>query len=185
MLPAGGSYVSLVSPNGCTESAHTRTNGQKVDEDADGATVDFTMVLQTMEYTMSKCFKDTHAPFTVSSQVCFVQVTFVVDAIVLANSHAGCQNVSFAIVPSLLSKLRRAGGGGSVLLYARRTQLFSDSIVDPVYWVPPNLVTNHYFEKLPLVPIDPVTGTFTVNLGTSTMHPTSIEAGIKLRGLSL
>ncbi len=57
-----------------------------------------------------------------------------------------------------------------MLLYARRTQLFSDSIVDPVYWVPPNRVTNKYFEKQPPVPIDPATGTFTVNLGTSTLH---------------
>lgn len=97
----------------------------------------------------------------------------------LAYSHAVCQNVSFTIVPSLLSKLRRAGGGGSVLLYVRRTQLFSDSIVDPVYWVPPNLVTNNYFEKLPPVPIDPDTGTFTVNLGTSTTRPTAIEAVLK------
>jgi hypothetical protein len=75
MLPAGGSYVSLVSPNGCTESAQARINGQKLGEEAVGTAVDFTMVLQTMEYTMSKCFKDTHAPFTVSSQVRFGHAT--------------------------------------------------------------------------------------------------------------
>ena len=100
--------------------------------------------------------------------------TFIADAIMWAYSHTVWQNVSFTLVPTLLSKLRRAGGGGSVLLYARRTQLFSDSIVDPVYWVPPSLATNKYFEKQPPVPIDPVTGTFTVNLGTSTTHTTII-----------
>ena len=73
--------------------------------------------------------------------------------------------MTFAIAPSLLSKLRRAGGGGSVLLYARRTQLFPDSIIDPVYWVPPELDTNRYFESRDPLPVDPTAGTFTVNLG--------------------
>ena len=41
---------------------------------------------------MSKCFKDTHPPFTV----------------------APTQNVSFRIATPLLQKLRRAGGGGQV-----------------------------------------------------------------------
>lgn len=74
MLPAGGSYVSLVSPNGCTASAQARTRRQTVSKDSADTAVDFTMVLQTMEYAMSKCFKDTHPPFTVSSQVRFSAV---------------------------------------------------------------------------------------------------------------
>ena len=41
---------------------------------------------------MSKCFKDTHPPFTV----------------------APTQNVTFRIATPLLQKLRRAGGGGQV-----------------------------------------------------------------------
>ena len=65
-----------------------------------------------------------------------------------------------------MSKLRRAGGGGSVLFYARRTKLFRESIIDPVYWVPPELDTNRYFEQQPPVPVDPSSGKFTVSLGT-------------------
>ena len=132
MLPAGGSYVSLVSPNGC---AGGTTAGD--------AAVDYTMVVQTMEHDMSSCFKDTHAPFTVAAE-----------------------NVTFAIEVGLLSKLRRAGGGGAVMLHVRRTQLFADSTVDPNYWVPPELSTNRYFESQPPIAVSP-TGEFTLSLGVN------------------
>lgn len=131
MLPSGGSYVSLVSPNGC-EVAEASGAANEI--------VDLTMVLQTMEYDMSKCFKDTHPPFNVAAQ-----------------------NVSFTVEPGLLERLRRAGGGGAVMLHARRTQLFAESVVDPIYWVPPELSTNRYFESLPPIAISP-TGQFTVQL---------------------
>ena len=54
MLSAGGSYVSLVSPGGCGDNSTGRT--------------DLTIVVQTMSYGLSKCFKDSHAPFTVEPQ---------------------------------------------------------------------------------------------------------------------
>jgi hypothetical protein len=39
------------------------------------------------------------------------------------------------------------------MLYARRTQLFADSVVDPNYWVPPERSTNRYFESQPPVAV--------------------------------
>eukprot|EP01052_Picozoa_sp_SAG31_P020512 SAG31_NODE_1546_length_7927_cov_29.239525_2_plen_640_part_00 len=56
MLPAGGSYVSLVSPRDC---------GGFTSEDTK---MGFTLIVQTMEHDMSACFKDTHPPFSVSPQ---------------------------------------------------------------------------------------------------------------------
>lgn len=47
-LAGGGTYVTLVDTSTNTNVTH------------------FTLVLQTMEYNMSQCFKDTHAPFTVA-----------------------------------------------------------------------------------------------------------------------
>ena len=72
MLPAGGSYVSLVSPDVVADCS-----GEKPAHDEKGfcnvcsekcCTKQFTMVVQTMEHDMSQCFKDTHPPFTVAAQ---------------------------------------------------------------------------------------------------------------------
>jgi hypothetical protein len=120
MLPNGGSYVSLVSPNGCN----------------DARVVDYTMILQTMEWGLSRCFKDSHPPFTVAAQ-----------------------NASFRLAPQLLSRLQQSQTRTSTLatatpqlplqLFARRTRLYQDDLVDPVYDVPLAERPNRYFEQVP------------------------------------
>ena len=131
MLPSGGSYVSLVSSGTCRA----------------GSTVgsELTIVLQTMSYDLSKCFKDTHLPFTVESQV-----------------------VSFKVAPDLLAKLPRSHGNGqdngSVSLFVRRTQLFQNNTDNPYWSVGQSQRTNRYFEALPAVAISE-TGEFSFALG--------------------
>ena len=45
-----------------------------------GTAVELTVVMQTMSYANSKCFKDTHPPFTVANQT----VVYAVDEDLLA-----------------------------------------------------------------------------------------------------
>ena len=70
MLPSGGSYVSLVSENGCGDGAVGAATGN----------VSYTMVVQTMQHEMSACFKDTHPAFEVENQT----VSFQFDRALLA-----------------------------------------------------------------------------------------------------
>eukprot|EP01065_Artemidia_motanka_P038883 TRINITY_DN4772_c0_g1_i2.p1 TRINITY_DN4772_c0_g1~~TRINITY_DN4772_c0_g1_i2.p1 ORF type:complete len:664 (+),score=191.51 TRINITY_DN4772_c0_g1_i2:507-2498(+) len=55
-LPGGGTFLTLVSA-------------------AAGGRRDFSLVMQTMEYTNSKCFKDAHPPFTVTNQTVTFQLS--------------------------------------------------------------------------------------------------------------
>ena len=159
MLPAGGSYVSLLPPAQCGKSSAS----------ASVATSGLTVVLQTMEHDMSACFKDTHPPFTVAAQ----NATFLISPPLLAR---------------LLVRQRGGGGGGggggaelqggALKLQARRTQLFRSHVDDPYHFVPKAQRTNRYFELLPDILVNPTTGQFTLPLGlneiwTVTTEPTS------------
>lgn len=124
MLRSGGSYVSLVSPGGC---------GQNRGASVGSSRVDYTMVIQTMEWELSKCFKDSHPPFTVAAQ-----------------------NASFRLAPQLLSSLQQNSAPQLPLrLFARRTRLYREELVDPVYDVPLEERPNRYFEEAADVTVAP------------------------------
>ena len=116
MLRSGGSYVSLVSPDGCG-----RNRGASVVS----SRVDYTMIIQTMQWELSKCFKDSHPPFTVAAQ-----------------------NASFRFAAQLLTRLQQNSAPHLPLrLFARRTRLYREELVDPVYDVPLEERPNRYFEE--------------------------------------
>jgi hypothetical protein len=130
MLPSGGSYVGLVSPGGCGgSSSSSSSNAANV--------VDYTVVVQTLAWSMSKCFKDTHAQYDVAD---VANISFVLDAALLATLASG-----------------RSGDGAAaattIPLYARRTVLRADSVVLPARSIPKGRMTNTYFEAVPIAPL--------------------------------
>ena len=134
MLPAGGSYVSLVSPGGCGRNSSSKAVGRQVD---------YTLIIQTMEWGLSKCFKDSHPPFAVVAQ-----------------------NASFRFAPHSLTRLLESQAGAnetsstmtspqSLQLFVRRTRLYRDDVVDPVYDIPLEQRPNRYFEAVADVHVGP------------------------------
>ena len=122
MLPSGGSYVSLVSPGGC--------GGELPSYEAP---IELTIVLQTMAWNLSQCFKDTHPEFSV----------------------AAVANVSFELDSATLASLSRGrSSGGAISIYARRTRLREDSVVLPTHRVAKEERTNRYFEAVPMAPLE-------------------------------
>ena len=119
MLPTGGSYVSLVSPGGCSSGAAGADHGAAPGLDR----VHLTLVVQTMEYDLSKCFKDSHPPFDVASEA----------------------NVSFTIDAPLLARLK-ASSSAPFALYGRRTHLNASDRVAPATYIPLSDRHNTYFE---------------------------------------
>lgn len=139
MLPMGGSYVSLVPPAGCG-SKGSDGDGSNVSS----TTAELTMVVQTMSYGLSKCYGDSHEPFTVQPQ-----------------------NATFKISAILLAALQLCAGANSnqpVTLFVRRTQLFQNNTDDPYYTVDAARRTNRYFVPQPSVTVSS-DGVFSLSLG--------------------
>jgi hypothetical protein len=126
MLPGGGSYVSLVSPDSC----NTKNGSQ---------TVELTLVVQTMSYDLSKCFKDLHPPFTVVPQI-----------------------ATFKIATDLVARLRTQAGTQTPSLFVRRSTLFRNNTDNP-YWEVSRR-TNRYFEAQDSIFLNS-SGEFHVSLG--------------------
>ena len=53
------------------------------------------------------------------------------------------------------------------MLYPRRTRLFADSVVDPVFFVPQEKRTNRYFEAEPPIAVSATAGEVAVTLGAN------------------
>ena len=138
MLPMGGSYVSLVSPGGCPSDAPGVEEGSEL-----------TMVVQTMTFELSKCFYDTHPPFTVEPQT-----------------------ATFNIAADLVDRLSTRG---TLTLFVRRTRLFRNNTDDPYFYIDRAQRTNRYFEALPTIPVSP-SGEFSLSLGVDEVVTVSTMA---------
>jgi hypothetical protein len=124
-----------------------------------------------MSYDLSKCFKDTHPPFTVAPQLATFQLA---PRLLAALQHQQHQQ-------RRQSDDTKDGGGGEagegngqhlkqqpLSLFARRTRLFQNNTDNPYWFVGQRERTNRYFEALPAVVVSEK-GEFSVALGTRTV----------------
>jgi hypothetical protein len=167
MLPEGGSYVSLVSAGGCSSGSGSgggrggsdgsgSGSGSGGDSDDSGlrGPIEYTLVVQAMEWAMSKCFKDTHPKFEVAPAQ---NLTFQLDSALVAALARGRCTASGGVGGGSGSSGGGGGvsgcGSGGVALYARRTLLRADDEVLPAKFVPLSKRTNTYFEATPIAPL--------------------------------
>ena len=142
MLPSGGSFVGLVSPGGCGGSSRSRAFP------GEGGAAELTVVVQTMSFDLSKCYRDTHPPVSVEPQT----ARFKIDADLHARLRSSRGNGT------------DSGSGGPLTLFVRRTRLFRNNTDDAYFYVDPARRTNRYFEAGPDVTVSP-SGQFTLWLG--------------------
>ena len=149
MLPKGGSYVGLVSAGGCGATKTAKPLAE------------LTLIIQTMAYNNSQCFKDTHPEFEVETQT-----------------------AEFAVDEELLARLRQRGQPGEVVLSVRRTQLVPGDPIDPVRNISPATQQNRYFEPEQDIVIKVVAGgaTFSVELGVNQVVTLSTVLGAGNKG---
>jgi hypothetical protein len=76
--------VISVSPGVCEGKGRSTS---MIDHNGD---TEFTMVLQTIQWELSRCFKDTHPPFTVAPQ----NVSFRLDPALLARYSSNATTIS-------------------------------------------------------------------------------------------
>ena len=145
MLPNGGSYVGLVSPGGC--------GGKQ-----GAAETDYTMVVQTMAYDNSRCFKDTHPRFAVAPN----------------------QTLVFQLDAALLKRLRASKPEG-LKLFVRRTRLFPGDPIAPQATVPASSIRNRYFEPEPAMAV-PDSGEFALTLLVNEVVTVSTVLGAGSKG---
>jgi hypothetical protein len=172
MLPAGGSYVSLVSPNGCS-SGDDVTPGGGGDVSSG---VDFTLIAQTMEWSNSQCFKDTHPRFEVANQsVTFEIATPLLVQLAAAALARGAEDDSGS----------SSAGTSTVTLYMRKTTLVVGDPVAPAWNIDPATQHNRYFEPMPPIAVaaaGPTAGQFTLTLSPNELVTVSTVAGAGSKG---
>jgi hypothetical protein len=161
MLDGGGTYVTLVPPASSASSSSPPSAASSSSSSSSAATAavkavtaagaGFTTVIQTMEYNMSQCFKDSHAQWSVDPKQ---TLSFQLSDESLDSIHALQQREKKSNAGSGVGHTDDSSTSDSITLYVRKTELFKDDPIDPYH---PFEAKNTYFVLQPTVLV-PVSG---------------------------